>query len=241
MTNNVLIVNSDPGYPNPIAVSRYFRDARAAADVRQLAWVVLCCTTDCRLHYSATGTAIVLQPMAQATLWNQKEIDTAPLTALIQPLNRWMLDRTRILKGKRALDKRIAKSDEMLDEFGYPDLGRVLLNLASGKNKMLQILDPSGQGGILQVPPRGHLIPARKSDEPALSGDSEEVLHIKHITQLIDPSGTLIEAPTARVSTRVVEGGHAYIRRPHKASVKSRRAKQLSVIRDNEEHGNEKT
>ncbi len=237
--NNLLIVNSHTGYPNPISASRFFADASAAADLRRLVSVVLGCTTDGLLHYSEAGTAIVLRHAAQARLWDPIQIDVAALTGLVLPLNRWMQDRAIILKGKRAVDKRLAKSDETLDEFGYPDLRRTLLNLAGRKHKKLQILDAAGHGGILEIPPRGHLIPVQKIKEQLPSDDGEEVLGIEHITQLIDPSGTLVEASTARVSTRVVEGEHAYVRRPHNVSVRSQRAQHLKIMQQRQEQGSE--
>lgn len=239
MPHNVIIINSERGYPSPIAVSRYTKDVRDAADVRRLVGAVVGCSTDGLLHYTEHGTHILLQIPAQTRLWSQQGCDTAPLTSLIPLLNRWMQQRTEILKGKRAVEMRSAKSDAEINELGYPDLRRALLSLADRKHKRLQILDAAGHGGFLDIPPRAHLIPARKIDEPAQPDGATEVLHIEFITQVIDPSGTLIEAPSARVSSDVVEGRHVCVRHPHKASVRSRRAQHVNVIQQDQEQRNE--
>lgn len=225
-----LFINSEPGYPNRIAISRYFKDAHDAVRVRRLAWPVLGLPTDGLLHFGKQGTFIVFQEMAQTKLWGREKCDMSLLTSLVQPMNQWTHDRVEILKGKRALEKRIAQSDAALDEFGYPDLRRTLLSLAGRKPMKLQILDTAGHGGTLDIPPRGNLVPVSKIDEPPQQGGVAEVLGMEEMTQILDLSGFIAETLTTRVSDDVIEGGLAFLRHPHRTSVRSCSAQRMDVV-----------
>lgn len=237
--HNILIINSQPGYPCPVAIARYFRDASSAVDVKQLIRVVLGCETDALLHYGQQGTSLVLRKTAQTQLWGPKTHGTAQLTDLIQPLNIWLRERAAILKGKRAVANRIAQSDAALDEFGYTDLRRTLLGLAGRKPKTRQIVDAAGHGGVLEIPPRAHLLPVDKTEEPAPTDGGAKILRIEPVTQVIDPAGILVETPTARVSIGVVEGGRALAHHPHKAAVRSRWAQHANVVEEDKRQNDE--
>lgn len=236
---NVLIINTEPAHPNPIAVPRFLRDFRTATAVKQLVWTVLGCGTDGLLHFNDRGTVIVLQETLQTRLWGLNGHDAAPLVDLIPPLNHWLQERVVILKGKRAVELRIAKSDAALDEFGYPDLRRTLLGLAGRKPRKLQILDAIGNGGILEIPPQGHLISVRKVDTPATPEGDAEIRDIKLMAQLIDPSGVLVESLSECVSSSVVEGGRALARHPRKSVIHSRPAGHLHVVDHDKEQEDE--
>ncbi len=236
-TPDSLIINSQPGYPNHIATSRYFRDAQSAADVRRLVWATLSRRTDGRLHFGGQGTFLVLQKSPQAELWDTERSCTAPLTDLIAPLTHWLSNRVKIVRGSRNIEARLAKSDEALNELGFASLRRTLLGLAGRKRRQLQILDAAGHGGILDIPPRGELIPASKIEVSAPSDGTVEVIGIEPITQVIGSAGTLVEAPADRVSDRIAEGGHAHVRHPRSATIRAQRARHVEVIQDRQGEG----
>lgn len=227
---NILIINSEPSYPTKIAISRYFGDSGDAADVKRLAGTVLGCETDGLLHYNQLGTCLVLRKTAQTVLWGRRKHGTTLLTDLVQPINHWLRERVGVIRGKRAVKNRIEKSDAVLAELGYPDLCRHLVRIAGRKPKKLQILDVDGKGGVLEIPPRAHLTPVQKVDKPVLPDGEAEILGIKAMARIIDPTGAVVETLSECVSSAVVEGGRALVRNPHKVAVRSQRAEGLHVI-----------
>lgn len=232
--SDIIFINNASGYPDQIARARLTRDARDACAVEQLSQVVLGREMDDLLHFSVSGTYVALTTSAQVGLWDTPEATSvAALTGLIQQLNRWMEARTKILRGARNVHSRIAASDDALDELGYVGLRATLLRLARGRPRELHIRDVAGNGGILQIPPRGHFSQVPKitpAPTPASEGDSIQVRGIEMMTQILTPAGQLIEAPTGKVDGSLVDGGRARAHKPRKATSIARHAARLHVI-----------
>ncbi len=216
-TNIILMINRRPRdkWADLIVLEK---DVCAAAVTRALSKSVLKTTTTRELSIGPHGTYVTLDVPPMLQYMNCGGTDA--LTTLIKPLNSWLQRRVHVVMSEPDPSPLLAALDAELDAYGFVSLRDTLLKLAGSNERRILIEDPFGNGGLLVLPPRAHLIAPRRDSLPEPNeGESQRVLRIEKITELTTASGCCHMIPSDAVSSDIHAGVTARLGHPRAGCV----------------------
>ena len=217
MTDDILIIGRKP-FEKYITLGELQRISERARKIRALCICVLETTTQKELTFGPNGTSITMKghPLFRKIGYGR----TDKLTALIPALNAWLERRSHAVMSEADPSAMLADLDREIEAYGYSNLGATLLKLASSHECQLLIENPTGEGGLLVIPPSSLLAAPPLDIKPATdSGQSQTVSGVTSLTLLTTTNGSIYVLPTSSVSEGVRAGTTARVRHSREKDV----------------------